>query len=976
MKKLLTILGLVTVFALGVGGTATKLASAEAGQSLPLSETAVEEKWDAVETFDELTSVEEKFDFHFVSTQNARRGDEFEYSWTLQDGAVWRTGNVDPASDTVNIAIMTYVGEVYDDFELSVDFKAGSLTSYWPVIGIRQQIPGKYYTTEGGGAGVFMQQDGKITLWGPIVSGNTLGNLYEANIPDKATYYSMMWHNMRIRAEGSSVQVFVDDIEVASVTVNSTDYARGYVSLTSVNNDCAFDNFKIRGLGNSADKGNEPNRYEHADLGQSLDDVIENGYTGVKLPQDDVSTEVSAPTVSPSNQVVSTEDGVTELSFTVDYNNGTFLSLQNNGLAVDEEDYERSAATLTLKKEYVEQLPVGENVFTLTTSGGSAEFTVTVQRETVVFTDSVRVKKFSLTDVSFKMDFGVGTLSKVTLGGAILPEDAYTYTEDKLRIKNTFLSKLENGVYEVRVYDGKGTCVDCAITVGIEPSEAFILNYDGFTVTTNGYGQDLTVSEREGLNGNGGGITCNGSGTMLIFDSENVAYNFVHGTTYSVTTYFKFNSTVAGTSSVLDLLMPIYFKTGAGNADIGYIRYNDSDGYYFYPEGKCLGYEWTKEGDWYRLVFLFTYDSSWTRLEMPVWMVTDFTMDNFVLAPVAHLSARELPKKIAVPKNTTEDYTTECTKGVIGINHNGAALTEADYTYANGTLTLKKEFLSALPAGGNTITVCCTNSIHDITVEVNRYALNVTGNFAYTLGDVEMTLQVETDGFALNEASISDSRGNTLTIGKDYVVEGNQLVLKAAYLETVVAAEELTITFSADAVLKFTVTSNKLLDVDFDENGIDRGFAYNMTQTVTQGKDGNGMRLTNTTSATMLSLGGEFYDVEFEAQATYTFSFDLKIEDINTAKNFVISGNSCWMPITFGSGKDVTYLRIVKNGDTYTILNETQQVGISASVSEADANGFVHIEFKFVPTEACSNLTFDVWMPSTIVIDNLSLVKE
>ena len=70
MKKLLTILGLVTVFALGVGGTATKLASAEAGQSLPLSETAVEEKWDAVETFDSIREAEMSADYVIVSVHN------------------------------------------------------------------------------------------------------------------------------------------------------------------------------------------------------------------------------------------------------------------------------------------------------------------------------------------------------------------------------------------------------------------------------------------------------------------------------------------------------------------------------------------------------------------------------------------------------------------------------------------------------------------------------------------------------------------------------------------------------------------------------------------------------------------------------------------------------------------------------------------------------------------------------------------
>jgi hypothetical protein len=360
---------------------------------------------------------------------------------------------------------------------------------------------------------------------------------------------------------------------------------------------------------------------------------------------------------------------------------------------------------------------------------------------------------------------------------------------------------------------------------------------------------------------------------------------------------------------------------------------------------------------------------------MPVWMVTDFTMDNFVLAPIANVASAELPEELAVPKNTQNDISIDCADRVIGIYYNGTALTAKDYTYANGKITLTKSFLSALSAGKQAIQVYCTNAFHEIVLNVNLYALSISGNTEYTVNGGDRTLTVETDSFTLSNATISDTK-KTLTKGVDYVVSGNQLTLKEAYLNGLVASERLTITFAADATLEFVMTTNKLLYVDFENGGMATGFAYNMTQETTEGKTGNGMRLSNTTTATMLSLGGEFYDVDFEAGKTYTFSFDLKIEDIATDRNLVIAGNSCWMPITFGSGKDVTYLRVVKTADGYKISNETQQVGISASVSEMDANGFVSISFTFVPNAGCSNLTFDVWMPSTIVIDNLSLIKN
>lgn len=238
---------------------------------VPQSEiVTADTEWDDEISFDDEAEVREKFAFYFVSDQNARRFDDFDFSWELKEGAICRVNNIDPSKDTVNIAIMTYKKDVFDDFELSVDFKAGAKTSFWPVVGIRQQIPGKYYTTPGGGAGIFMQQNGKLTFWGPIISGS----LIEREIAGFQNYYPIMWHNLRIRAVGTKITVFVDGVEQMTVSVNSTDYTKGYISLQSVNNDCRFDNFKIRSLSKSGGAKNEVNRYHRADDGIDLESLF------------------------------------------------------------------------------------------------------------------------------------------------------------------------------------------------------------------------------------------------------------------------------------------------------------------------------------------------------------------------------------------------------------------------------------------------------------------------------------------------------------------------------------------------------------------------------------------------------------------------------------------------------------------------------------------------------------------------------
>ena len=231
--------------------------------------------WDDEVSLADEAEIREKFTANFASSQNERRADRFEYSWKVADGALHRTNNVDAARDTVNIAMLTYTQAVYDDFELSVEVRAGSKTAYWPVVGIRQQIPGKYYVTPGGGAGIFMQQNGKITAWGPIVSGGAvMDNLIEQDISDAANYYPGQWHTLGIRVQGTTVEVSLDGRLELTLAVANTDYIKGYVSLLSINNDCSFRNFRIRSLSGAAQTGNEPNRSPYAEDGTALEELL------------------------------------------------------------------------------------------------------------------------------------------------------------------------------------------------------------------------------------------------------------------------------------------------------------------------------------------------------------------------------------------------------------------------------------------------------------------------------------------------------------------------------------------------------------------------------------------------------------------------------------------------------------------------------------------------------------------------------
>ena len=146
MKKIIiNIVGLVSFIALIICVMTVSASAAEASQT--------EEDWDAVESFDSANDAKKNFDFYYISDasqSNARRADKLEYSWKVEDGAVTRVGNIDTIKDnTVNISIMTYVADEYKDFELSVNFKMGTMTNYWPVVAIRQDMPGQYHLKSG-----------------------------------------------------------------------------------------------------------------------------------------------------------------------------------------------------------------------------------------------------------------------------------------------------------------------------------------------------------------------------------------------------------------------------------------------------------------------------------------------------------------------------------------------------------------------------------------------------------------------------------------------------------------------------------------------------------------------------------------------------------------------------------------------------------------------------------------------------------
>lgn len=167
-------------------------------------------------------------------------------NWYVSNGELIRKsldGDISKTFTTDSFAILTLTKKQYVNFDLTVEYRMGAATDYWPVVTFRQQIEGAYFLESG--AGVFVQKEGLVTLWGSDVDG--VGGPYENPVSD---YARDEWHTLRIRVDGLDLDVYLDagTQPAMSRKLPASMFRSGYISLTSVNNDARFRNLSVTEL--------------------------------------------------------------------------------------------------------------------------------------------------------------------------------------------------------------------------------------------------------------------------------------------------------------------------------------------------------------------------------------------------------------------------------------------------------------------------------------------------------------------------------------------------------------------------------------------------------------------------------------------------------------------------------------------------------------------------------------------------------
>ena len=234
------------------------------------------------QNFTSADAVNEDFEAYYQSTMGASSNrtsvgasSSDTTNYYVERGELIRhsvEGDISRDLGTDSFAILTFTKQQYVNFDLTVEYKMGAATYYWPVVAFRQSEAGKYFLETGGG--IFAQQEGMVTLWGADVDG--IGGPYESTSP--GGYDRNAWHKFRIRLDGLDLTVWLDGSGTPALTrkLPYSAFKRGYISLISVNNDSRFRNFSVTELATRALDAEVPQPpTPSADTHDSLDKLAE-----------------------------------------------------------------------------------------------------------------------------------------------------------------------------------------------------------------------------------------------------------------------------------------------------------------------------------------------------------------------------------------------------------------------------------------------------------------------------------------------------------------------------------------------------------------------------------------------------------------------------------------------------------------------------------------------------------------------------
>lgn len=266
-------------------------------------------------------------DFKAFYVLNAESGysDRDLSRWYCGNGKLLRDATrTKQGSSTDNIALLTYTGETYKNFELEVEY-----TQHYNRVGvlfgskeIGQYIDLNDVHSKNNPVAAFVEYEGIRNFIGNVKNTNyytrideTIYNARE-NSGGIDNYYSKVnghtgnVHKMRIRVVGDKVMMWINETKDPFVAT-LTDYTGGYISLFSTAKGGSFDNLKITRLDENGNVlANDPEIMAKGDLELGIDSnastelVVPSGKKPDGFKNDDKKTVNTINTVRTSDIVI------------------------------------------------------------------------------------------------------------------------------------------------------------------------------------------------------------------------------------------------------------------------------------------------------------------------------------------------------------------------------------------------------------------------------------------------------------------------------------------------------------------------------------------------------------------------------------------------------------------------------------------------------------------------------------------------
>lgn len=726
--------------------------------------------------------------------------------------------------------------------------------------------------------------------------------------------------------------------------------------------------------------GNDVNASNYVLSGETL--TLKNGYLKALLPgsyafvisSDSGSAEFKVkipereaeklpPVISPLKVEKDITDIGESVSFDVDLKGGTLSDILLGGEGLPNYAYQITPSGLVISGEYLKSLGEGLFEFVLETDGGSTGFEIHLYYNKLH--SDAKVVNFTGDPIKISLH---GTKDKTLgyyLNGVLQDPDLFRVADNELTVDAALFEPLKKDIYRLEIRSG-GECVAVSV-IGRGIDRYFWCDFDSAMPPSTGYGLGVVNETAEGESGLGGRAINKDMGTILAFNGGFIPFEFEAGRTYSFSFDMKPCRADAGTA-IMNIAFPCYFKLPGKsyNADLGYIFYTVDKGWYGEGDKASKRMTMTKTDFGYHVYYEFEFKSEYGMFELDHWLHSDVIFDNLKIIPADGYMNFDLPVLDVAEVGSETDVTKDFGDvNILGVYVNGDFSASDKYTLGGGVVVFKAEFLKTIEVGGAVkYSVYTDKGRFDGTLS-REYGISLEGDFGYKGEDLSFTL--DSQDFELEKISLGDR-----VLGADeYALSEGSLTLKAAALDKIQSSAKLILDFSGNQSREYVISSYKILKADFDALPIDeRGFGLNAGKTeITDGHDGKAGRVTiGDHAATMLAIGNERIPATFEPGKVYIFRMDIKIEDIDCGRNFIIEGSPVFMPVSFGPGHDVVYLKYTEEEK---LTAETQSYGGEYTLTEKD--GVYTFVTEVIVGKNMTELDFDVWMPCTLTVDNISL---